>query len=143
MLKPNSWIACGAMLAGLAVVSGAFGAHGLKDFLKESRNLTDESVKRPLEIYETAVRYQMYHALALVLVGVTAVQRRSPWLNAAGWGFVAGMAVFSGCLYAMVFGAPAWLGAVVPLGGLALVVAWFVFAVAASTAGSGKGRSAP
>jgi uncharacterized membrane protein YgdD (TMEM256/DUF423 family) len=125
-LKPNQWIACGAVFAGLAVITGAFGAHGLDAYLTKN---------------ETAVRYHMYHALALVLVGFAAFHRRSQLLNAAGWGFVAGMALFSGCLYAMVFGAPRWFGMVVPVGGLALIVAWLAFAVAASTAGSPNQRA--
>ncbi len=141
LLKPNQWIACGAVLAGLAVITGAFGAHGLEAFLTKSEGLAHEALAKRLENYETAVRYQMYHALALVLVGFAAIHRRSRLLNAAGWGFVAGTALFSGCLYAMVFGAPRWLGRVVPVGGLALIVAWLAFAVAASTAGSSGRRS--
>jgi len=140
-LKPNQWIACGAVLAGLAVITGAFGAHGLEAFLTKNEGLAQQVLARRLENYETAVRYQMYHALALVLVGLVAIQRRSQWLNVAGWGFVAGTALFSGCLYAIVFGAPLWFGRVVPAGGLALIVGWLAFAVAASTAGSSDRRS--
>ena len=134
-MKPKQWIACGAVLAGLAVVTGAFGAHGLEAFLTKNQGLEEEVVLKRVENYETAVRFQMYHALALVLVGLASTQRRCRMFNAAGWGFVAGVAIFSGCLYAMVFGAPHWLGRVVPIGGLAFIVAWLVFAMAALTAG--------
>jgi len=140
-LKPNQWITCGAVLAGLAVITGAFGAHGLEAFLSNGEGFVQELLAKRLENYETAVRYQMYHALALVLVGFAAIYRQSQWLNAAGWGFVAGTALFSGCLYAIVFGAPHWLGRVIPVGGLALIVAWLAFAVAASSAGSADRRS--
>ena len=142
-MKPNQWIACGAVLAALAVVTGAFGAHGLEKFLTENFGLSDDVLAKRLENYETAVRYQMYHALALVLVGLTGAHRRSGVLNAAGWGFAAGVALFSGCLYAIVFGAPQRLGMVVMVGGLALIVGWFVLAVAVSTAGPQDERAAP
>lgn len=107
-----------AVLALVAVALGAFGAHGLRGRLTPP----------DLEIFETAVRYQMYHALALF--GVAWVSARWPGglAHAAGWFFVAGVVVFSGSLYLLVLSGQRWLGAVTPLGGLALLIGWAVLA---------------
>lgn len=104
----------GAGFALLAVALGAFGAHAL-----ETR-----APARDLEIFETGVRYQMYHALALFVVAW--VQSRWPGDGAvlAGWLFVAGIVVFSGSLYALVLSGVRWLGAVTPFGGAAFLVGW-------------------
>jgi uncharacterized membrane protein YgdD (TMEM256/DUF423 family) len=140
-MKPRSWIGCGAALAGLAVAIGAFGAHGLEDRLQLRHHLADtqgeaktqaqKNVARGLENYHTAARYQMYHAFGLLAVGLLGMHGRSAWVPAAGWCFLAGVAVFSGCLYALVFGAPRWLGAVVPIGGVAFLLGWAALTVAA------------
>lgn len=121
-------VAVGAGLAALAVVSGAFGAHGLRDLLEP----------RMLEVWETAVRYHVYHALGLVLVGLFARQSEergaSPdasALVAAARFLLAGMALFSGSLYLLALSGQRWLGAITPLGGLALVAGWLAFARAA------------
>jgi uncharacterized membrane protein YgdD (TMEM256/DUF423 family) len=86
---------------------------------------------RRLANFETAARYQMYHALALVLIGLLLYERPSRAWNVAAMLFLAGVALFSGLLYVLVFTGPAWkwLGAVVPFGGLSLVVAWLALAV--------------
>lgn len=104
----------GAVFALLAVALGAFGAHAL-----ETRGPA-----RDLEIFETGVRYQMYHALALFAVAW--VQSRWPGGGTvvAGWLFVGGIVVFSGSLYTLVLGGVRWLGAVTPLGGLAFLAGW-------------------
>ncbi len=114
------WIACGALLAGAAVAAGAVGTHYLKETLKLPE--TD------LQTYEIAVRYQFYHAVALVLVGVVAGRGDSRWLWAAGVAFLLGIGLFSGGLFA-------WLGTgikffvhVVPVGGLAWIVGWLLLA---------------
>lgn len=125
------WLAWGALLAGLGVVSGAFGAHGLKHFLETSRGLTGDALARAHDVYETAVRYQMYHALAVIAVGLAGSRAPSNWLNAAGCCFTLGTAMFSGWLYAGVFLGPLPLPYVVPLGGLVLIVAWLLLAVGA------------
>ena len=113
-------------LGGLAVALGAFGAHGLK-------GRVDADL---LQIYETAARYQMYHALALLAVGVAARLFPSTAVQAAGWCFVLGIALFSGSLYTMTFTGLRWLGAVTPLGGLAFMAGWALLAWAGA-------RSAP
>ncbi|MCY7274297.1 MAG: DUF423 domain-containing protein [Phormidesmis sp. CAN_BIN44] len=112
-----------ALLGGSAVGFGAFGAHALKERLGE----------RSLEIFETAARYQMYHALALLLVGVlmTRSTTEQTFLTASGWAFIVGVVLFCGSLYALSFSSIKWLGAVAPLGGLALMVGWAAIAVAA------------
>jgi uncharacterized membrane protein YgdD (TMEM256/DUF423 family) len=126
------------LLAGLAVAAGAFGAHGLERLLTQGRPHAELTANQPDDInrrlanYESAVRYHTYHALALVLVGLTGTWRRSRLLDAAGWAFIVGVAGFSGGLYAIVFGAPTRLGAtIVPFGGTTFIIGWFVLALAA------------
>ncbi len=109
--------ALGAVLGCLAVALGAFGAHALSTRLAPDR----------LAIYETGVRYQMYHALAL-LAAAWACERFGAPAGAAGWTFLAGIVVFSGTLYALAFGAPRWLGAVTPIGGLCFLAGWLLLA---------------
>lgn len=111
-----------ALIGGLAVALGAFGAHALSSRL--SADL--------LATFETAVRYQFYHALALVAV-VVALMR---WPNTnlpviAGWLFVAGIVIFSGSLYLLVLTGVRWLGAITPIGGVAFIAGWICLAVAA------------
>jgi uncharacterized membrane protein YgdD (TMEM256/DUF423 family) len=115
-------IICGAMLGGLAVVLGAFGAHGLDDYLVEHNQAVN---------YETAVRYQMYHALALVLVGLLAERQATSTLRVAGWCFVAGMVLFCGALYGVAIARISRLGMVAPIGGTLLIAGWAALAVAA------------
>jgi uncharacterized membrane protein YgdD (TMEM256/DUF423 family) len=116
----KNFIIMGAVLAALAVAAGAFGAHAL------AARLTPER----LNTWETAARYHMYHALALLLVGALAARWPAPLLAAAGWLFVAGIVLFGGTVYALALGAPRWLGAITPVGGLAFIIGWIVVAVA-------------
>lgn len=115
------WFAVGATAAGLGVMLGAFGAHGLKTRVSPEM----------LVVFETGVRYHFYHALALLAVGLAAARWESALVSAAGWLFVLGIVVFSGSLYLMTFGGPKWLGAVTPLGGLAFILGWAALAFAA------------
>lgn len=108
----------GAALAGLGVVLGAFGAHALRESLGPD----------DLATFEIGVRYQMYHALALLAVAWAAGRWESPLLTASGWLFVGGIVVFSGSLYALVLTGQRWLGAVTPIGGVALIAAWALLA---------------
>jgi uncharacterized membrane protein YgdD (TMEM256/DUF423 family) len=123
-LSPRTWIIVGAVMGALAVGTGAFGAHGLKDRLQEAGTF---------DTYETAVRYQMYHALALVLVGLIGLQFGAPTLNIAGLCFTAGIVIFSGLLYGIALGGPKIMGAIVPIGGLGFIAGWIALAVAALT----------
>lgn len=111
------------VLAGLSVALGAFGAHALKERLSS----------RALEIFETGARYQMYHALALLLVAVLLqrLEAGQTLLTVAGSAFLVGIMLFCGSLYALSLTGIKWLGAVAPLGGLAFMVGWGCLAVAA------------
>jgi len=108
----------GALLAGLGVVLGAFGAHALRATL----SLED------LATFEIGVRYQMYHALALFVVAWATTQWPVPTVHAAGWLFVTGIVVFSGSLYVLVLTGQRWLGAITPIGGVALILGWALLA---------------
>ncbi len=108
----------GGLLAALAVAAGAFGAHVLQDALPPER----------LETFRTAVRYQFHHALGLLVVALLAGRGAAGPLSWAARLLVAGVLLFCGSLYALAFGAPRWLGAVAPLGGLGLIVAWLLVA---------------
>lgn len=110
-------LAAGAINAALAVAAGAFAAHGLRERL----------APRALEIFETGARYHMYHALAMVLCAVVATSGA----RTAGWIFQAGIAVFSGSLYALALTDVKVLGAITPLGGLAFLAGWIWLAVSA------------
>jgi uncharacterized membrane protein YgdD (TMEM256/DUF423 family) len=106
-------VAAGAINAAIAVAAGAFAAHALRERLDA----------RALEVFDTGARYQMYHALAMVLCGLMAA--RSP-----GWIFQAGIVLFSGSLYALALTDVKALGAITPFGGLAFLVGWAWLAVA-------------
>ena len=110
----------GSILAGIAVGLGAFGAHGLRGILSPEDLVT----------FETGVRYQMYHALALLGVAWAITQWETVLLEWSGWLFVLGILVFSGSLYILVLTGQRWLGAVTPLGGLALILGWVLLASA-------------
>jgi uncharacterized membrane protein YgdD (TMEM256/DUF423 family) len=106
----------GALSAGLAVAAGAFGAHGLRARVSPEM----------LAVFETGARYQMYHALALLAVAWAVGRWPGAGVESAGWLFVAGTLLFSGSLYLLALGAPRWLGAVTPLGGLCFLAGWAV-----------------
>jgi len=109
------------VLAGLAVAAGAFGAHGLRERLAPDM----------LAVFETGARYQMYHALALLGVAWAAGRWPGGLTTAAGWCFLAGIALFSGSLYVLSISGVRWLGAITPIGGLAFLVGWMLLAAAA------------
>jgi uncharacterized membrane protein YgdD (TMEM256/DUF423 family) len=109
----SGWIALGAVNAALAVAAGAFAAHGLRDRLDA----------RSLEVFETASRYHMYHALAIIAAGVLASSALRG-AQIAAWIFQAGIVLFSGSLYALALTGVKGLGAVTPLGGLAFLAGW-------------------
>jgi uncharacterized membrane protein YgdD (TMEM256/DUF423 family) len=137
-MSAGAWLRIGALAGFLSVAFGAFGAHGLKDRLRPSLSDSNEEAAmklRRLENFETASRYNMYHALALVAVGLLALSGRpSPALSVAGWSFVLGTLVFSGTLYAYGLTGLRWLGAITPFGGIGLLIGWLALAVAAGNA---------
>jgi uncharacterized membrane protein YgdD (TMEM256/DUF423 family) len=115
-----SLAALGAVNALVAVAAGAFGAHALKERLDARR----------FDIFETAARYQMYHALGMIAAAWLA-SRGVALASTGGWVMQAGVVVFSGSLYALALSGENWLGAITPIGGLAMMVAWAMLAVAA------------
>jgi len=115
-------VVAAALLGALGVLLGAFGAHGLKQRLSTEL----------LALWQTAVQYHLWHALAMLAVGLLLLHLpQHPWLRAAGALFPAGIVLFSGSLYVLALGAPRALGAFTPLGGLALIAGWVCVAVAA------------
>jgi uncharacterized membrane protein YgdD (TMEM256/DUF423 family) len=114
-------LAIGAASALVSVAAGAFGAHALQGRLTEYA----------LRVFETGARYQMYHALALILIGRLAEERPSRTLSSAGWCMVAGTVLFSGSLYALALFGVTWLGAVTPFGGALFMVGWALLVAAA------------
>ncbi|MGP1382291.1 MAG: DUF423 domain-containing protein [Thainema sp.] len=117
------FLAIAPILAGIAVAAGAFAAHALKSKLSENA----------LEIFETGARYQMYHALGLLLIGILLllVPTGQTWITVAGFAFLAGIVLFSGSLYGLSLTGMKWLGPITPLGGVAFMVGWGCLAIAA------------
>ena len=117
----NTFLTLAATSGLLAVAFGAFGAHAL-------RNRLDTYA---MDIFETAVQYQFYHSLALLCVGLLALnQPGMVLLKSSGWLFVVGIVIFSGSLYLLSLTGLRWLGAVTPVGGLALIAGWACLAAA-------------
>jgi uncharacterized membrane protein YgdD (TMEM256/DUF423 family) len=116
------FITLGALSGFLAVALGAFGAHSLRDRLSADM----------LQVFQTGVTYQMYHALALIGVGILLGRfsaEGSPWLTGSGWLFIVGSALFSGSLYVLSLSGVAWVGAITPLGGVAFLLGWLALAL--------------
>jgi uncharacterized membrane protein YgdD (TMEM256/DUF423 family) len=121
------FVVIGAISAFFAVGAGAFGAHGLRTRL----------VPDLLAVFETAARYQLYHALGLIAAAWVSNRTPGALAGAAGWLFVAGTVVFSGSLYGLALTGVRWLGAVTPLGGLCFLAGWLCLAAAALRGSSG------
>lgn len=115
------WFITGGLFGFLSVAFGAFGAHAL------SKSLAPDMMAN----FETAVRYQMYHALALLLLGIVQHQTQIDLFGYSGWAFLFGILFFSGSLYMMSITGMKWLGAITPIGGLAFLFGWgwFVYQV--------------
>lgn len=125
----TTWIAIGSLLGMTGVAAGAFGAHALKTRVEPDM----------LAIFETAARYQMYHAVALVGLGLFASRIDQSMLQVSGFSFLAGTLIFSGTLYALVLTGNRSLGAVTPVGGALLIFGWLMLAVVAMRASFGQG----
>jgi uncharacterized membrane protein YgdD (TMEM256/DUF423 family) len=127
------WIAIGALVGAIGVGLGAYGAHGLSDLLEKKFGYVGDDLDHRLANFETAVRYQMLHALALVFTGLALQQKDSTWWRCAAWAFLVGVLVFCGLLKVLAFADPSWkwLGRVVPFGGLSLIAGWLSLAVGA------------
>jgi len=118
MEQHSSWLAVAGLMGGIAVLAGAFGAHGLEGRVTEAR----------LDTFEIAVRYQMYHTLALLMVTLLHSHISSDLFSYVKIGFLIGTIIFSGSLYLLVLTDTAWLGAITPIGGLILVMSWLLLA---------------
>lgn len=111
-MRDHTTFGIGAVLAAAGIALGAFGAHGLQDLVEPAM----------LSNWETGVRYHMYAALALLILGLRREQRRAPWL------LIGGVLVFSGSLYVMALTGARWLGAITPIGGVLLIAGLLVAA---------------
>jgi uncharacterized membrane protein YgdD (TMEM256/DUF423 family) len=118
----KDFIKTAALLGALSIILGAFGAHSLKQFFTADM----------LQVYETAARYQMYHALALLSVGILYKEFNNKLIKLSGNFFIAGIVLFSGSLYAICFiqfhnlSSLLWIGAITPLGGLSFIIGWLL-----------------
>jgi uncharacterized membrane protein YgdD (TMEM256/DUF423 family) len=139
MNSAKFWLTSGAILAGLGVALGAFGAHGLDRVLKDVYSsddmrtiagLTVPATWKYLQDFKTGAEYQLTHALALLVVGLLVRDGSRRTLALAGWSFLLGIVLFSGSLYLLaITGVKKW-GAITPLGGLSFLVGWSSLAVA-------------
>lgn len=113
------------ILAAVTVALGAFGAHGLEG------KVSDKAVKT----FETAVRYQMYHVLALALAGILYKEFTNKWIKTSGIFFLLGILMFSGSLYVLTYAAATvspnfkWVGPITPIGGVMFIVGWIYLAL--------------
>ncbi len=116
-MTPQHWIAVGAFVCALAVVAGAFGAHGLASRLDAAS----------LDLWETSARYLIYAGFSLLAVGLTALHGGRHNLGGAGWCLLIGGLVFSGTVATIALGGPRWLGAITPIGGALMIMGlvWF------------------
>ncbi len=114
----KTWIITGALFMALAVILGAFGAHGLKS------RVTPED----LVIFETGVRYHSMHALGLILLGIMGLQYQADVIQLPALLLTVGILIFSGSLYILVLTDTRWLGAVTPFGGVAFIAGWVLLA---------------
>ncbi len=119
--SPLLFAALGGVFAALSVGAGAFGAHALKAVLDAPGHA----------VYETAARYQMYHAFALFVVAWLLRETRSGHVARAGWLFCLGIILFSGSLYVVALAGLRWMGALTPLGGVSFISGWLLVAWAA------------
>lgn len=145
------WAVTGAVLGGIAVITGAFAAHGLPATLQElygsqTRTVNGEEVlawKKYLGDFATAAEYQMYHAIGLLVLGVLTNVKCIRARAVAGWSFLLGILLFSGSLYVLVLTGQRWLGMITPIGGVLLIVGWLSLAYVVCPCGLSSCRSSP
>lgn len=136
-MSAKAWIVIGALCGAVGVSAGAIGAHALESALRPEEGLeaasleTRERYERRIENFDVAAKYQLYHAPALVLVGLLVASRPSRWFHVAGWLFLIGVVLFSGFLYAWVLSQTTWFVHVVPFGGTALILGWIALGLGA------------
>lgn len=117
----RTFLLVGALAGFIGVAFGAFGAHALRSRLSPEM----------LAVFETGVRYQMYHAFAVLMVALAAARLDGWLIRGAGWAFTTGIVVFSGSLYALALSGVTTLGAITPIGGLAFLIGWGLLIAAA------------
>jgi uncharacterized membrane protein YgdD (TMEM256/DUF423 family) len=134
-MSPVFWLRAGAVCGFLAISMGAFGAHGLEERFTSLGELSGGlSAERLKATFNTGAQYHMYCALAILAVGILAqTGRGGTALQAAGWLFLLGSLIFSGSLYVLSVTGLKWLGAITPIGGLAMIAAWVALAIAAGS----------
>jgi uncharacterized membrane protein YgdD (TMEM256/DUF423 family) len=120
-MQPTLFIFLGGVLAALAVGLGALGAHALKSELPPQQ----------LVSFHTAVQYQMYHAIGLVLVGLLSLHHHSRFFDGAGWSMLVGITLFSGLIYAWLATGRRFFVYPVPVGGVAFIIGWLLLAIGA------------
>lgn len=128
--RRETWVIVGCVGAATSVALGAIGAHMIEAWLTSQAQLEVGpvvDVTKRLATWETAARYQMYHSLGLIALGLTTTIRNS-LRHAAGWTMLAGMLLFSGCLYGYVITDIKTLVHIVPFGGLCFILSWLLFA---------------
>jgi uncharacterized membrane protein YgdD (TMEM256/DUF423 family) len=135
MMSPAFWLRVGAVWGFLAISMGAFGAHGLEErFTSLGERPGSLPAERLKANFNTAAQYHVYCALAIVAVGIMAQSGRGGTaLQTAGWLFLLGSLIFSGSLYVLAATGLRWLGAITPIGGIAMIAAWVALAVAAGS----------
>lgn len=111
----KKFLIAGAVLGLAGVMIGAFGAHGLEAMLQATQRV---------EVFDTGVRYQFYHAFALLIVGLFQQRQPSPFLSLAGWSFLVGTLVFSISIYALCLLDQPKLGMITPIGGIGMMLGW-------------------
>ena len=143
----SGWVSLGAVLAGLAVVTGALAAHGIESHLEHSYSGQTRSIvgvempaaQKYLADFKTASRYQMWHALGMILVGLLSSTRSCRWLTIAGTSFLIGICLFCGSLYVLSLMAHGFsdgtrhvIGLTAATGGMAFIVGWISLAMSAN-----------
>lgn len=132
-MKNSFFLIAGSLFGALAVIIGAFGAHGLKKYLDQGL-LTEQNVVS----FDTGVKYQMYHSIVLLIVFFLMERESSKWLTYSGWLFICGILLFSGSIYFLSTRgisnlSVGFLGPVTPVGGLLFVAGWLTILIYALT----------
>jgi uncharacterized membrane protein YgdD (TMEM256/DUF423 family) len=115
----KSFLILGSLLSALSVAIGAFGAHSLKELLERTDRIAT---------FETAVQYQIFHSLAILIIGILLHTGIAPKVGLAGNLFFIGILIFSGSLYMLCLTGKTWLGAITPIGGTLFIVGWVLVA---------------
>ena len=116
----KTFLLIGAILGALSVAIGAFGAHSLRAILVANEKT---------DVFETASRYQFYHSLVILIVGILLLQMPNKYFSYSGYAFLVGILIFSGSLYILALTNIKWLGAITPIGGVALILGWILLII--------------